>query len=238
MRVTQRGAWPGPISFRRGWARASARPWNDAIADASLRVARGAAGFLGACTHHLIDCGAPAVLSPPLPLPAQNSWLQVGYRRFMPLALMRLALDRAIPAPDHLVVEVPADNLDDLLRIDAAAFSEFWHFDEPGLREAMNTTGRGSVLIIRGADGHAAAYAVVGSGSAVAYLQRVAVHPDWQGQGMGRSLIRVAGRKARTASARIMLLNTQVDNESALALYRSEGYVRLPDPLSLMRYGP
>jgi len=68
--------------------------------------------------------------------------------------------------------------------------------------------------------------------------QRVAVHPDWQDQGMGRSLLRVAARKARSAGARVMLLNTQPDNDPALALYESEGYVRLPEPLSLLRYLP
>ena len=53
---------------------------------------------------------------------------------------------------------------------------------------------------------------------------------------MGRSLVRVAARKARAAGARVMLLNTQVDNEAAMRLYESEGYVRLPDPLHLLRY--
>ncbi len=235
-RINQRGTWPGPLSFRRGWARATARPWNDAESDASLRLVRGSGHFLGSCSQALLSCGAPSVFSPPLPQGARRTWEEIGYRPFLDLALMRLPLDTSPPAPDHLVVEAGQDVIADLLRIDAAAFSRFWRFDEPGMLEAMNATSRSSVLIIRDAEGGAAAFAIVGYGAAISYLQRVAVHPQWQGQGMGRSLVRVSARKARTSGASVMLLNTQIDNHSAIGMYESEGYVTLPEPLALLRF--
>lgn len=238
LRVTQRGEWPGPIVFRRGWARATARPWNDAEADAALRLVRGGDSFLQACTQRLISNGAPSVLSPPLPRNARRTWEDAGYRVYLDLALMRLGLESAPAAPSHLVVDSDEERIEELLRIDAAAFSPFWRFDSQGLREAMAATGRSAVLIIRDSDGGAAGFAIVGFGSAISYLQRVAVHPDWQGHGMGRSLLRVAARRARAAGARVMLLNTQQDNNPALALYESEGYMLLPEPLSLLRYRP
>lgn len=236
MHVTQRGTWPGHMSFRRGWASASARPWNDIEPDASLRLMRGGGAFLWACSNRIIECGAPSVLSPPLPIAALHTWEKVGYDEFIRLALMRLSLDEQPRAPDHLVVESDADRMDDLLAIDAAAFSSFWRFDRLGLTEALNATGRSCVLIIRDSVGKPTGFTVVGFGNVISYLQRVAVHPDWQGQGMGRSLVRVAARKARDAGARVMLLNTQLDNEAAMRLYESEGYVRLPEPLCLLRY--
>lgn len=236
MRVTARGTWPGRVSFRRGWAHASARPWNDVEPDASLRLVRGGRAFLSACSNSVIDCGAPSVLSPPLPAAALRTWQNAGYDEFLRLALMRLSLEEQPPAPDHLVVETDADMLSDLLAIDAAAFSSFWRFDELGLEEALLATGRSSVLIIRDSNGKPTSFAIVGYGSAISYLQRVAVHPDWQGKGMGRSLVRVAARRARNTGARVMLLNTQIDNEPAMRLYESEGYTRLPDPLYLLRY--
>lgn len=236
MRVTERGTWPGLINFRRGWALASARPWNDAEPDASLRLLRGGRAFLHACSDRVMDCGAPSVLSPPLPGSSLRTWENVGYHKFLQLALMRLSLERKPPAPSHLVVETEAGDLTDLLAIDAAAFSQFWRFDRLGLEEALSATGRSSVIIIRDSNGKPTGFAIVGFGTAISYLQRVAVHPDWQGEGMGRSLVRVAARKAREAGARVMLLNTQIDNEPAMRLYESEGYVRLPDPLHLLRY--
>ncbi len=149
---------------------------------------------------------------------------------------MRMPIADGTAAPDHLVVEADPISLEDLLAIDAAAFSPFWRFDKAGMREAMNATGRSSVLIIRDADGGAAGFAIVGYGAAISYLQRVAVHPQWQGQRMGRSMVRVAARKARAAGARVMLLNTQIDNYAAIRMYETEGYVTLPEPLALLRF--
>ena len=236
-RVTQRGEWPGPIIFLRGWGRATARPWNETQPDASLRLVRGGAPFLEACAVRLLSCGAPSVISPPLPMGGRRTWQDVGFEPFLELALMRLSLDTLPPSPNHLVVESTEERLDDMLEIDAAAFSPFWRFDRHGLTESMKATGRSCVLAIRDSQGGLAGFAVGGFGTAISYLQRVAVHPQWQGQGMGRSLVRVAARKARAAGSRVMLLNTQFDNVPAIGLYASEGYVRLPEPLSLLRYG-
>ncbi len=232
--LSQRGTWPGKITLRRGWARAEARPWNDVEPQASLRLLRGGASFLGACTARLITLGATGVISPPLPLSARRSWEQAGFETYVDLALMRRSLEEPGPAPDHLVVENPECPLEDLLQIDAAAFPPFWRFNREGLEEAIQATSRSTTLTIQGGDGDPIAYAVVGFGSAISYLQRVAVSPEWQGHGMGRSLVRVAARKARGAGAKALLLNTQTDNDPAIKLYEDEGFVRLPEPLTLL----
>jgi len=233
--VFQKGVWPGPLTLRRGWARAEARPWNDAVADAALRLVRGGGGFLDACTTRLFDAGVPSVLSPPLPRSGRRPWEQAGYEEFIELALMRLDLVEPVECPNHLVVEFDCDDISGLLSIDTAAFSDFWRFDGTGLEEAMAATGRSVVFIIRDADGSPAGYAIVGYGHAISYLQRVAVDPTWQRQGMGRSLVRAAARSARSSGAKAMLLNTQFDNRHAIDLYESEGFVLLPDPLALLR---
>jgi ribosomal protein S18 acetylase RimI-like enzyme len=233
--VSQRGTWPGRITLRRGWARAEARPWNDEEPQASLRLLRGGSSFLQACSERLAELDVDAVISPPLPLSSQRAWLQAGFGPFIDLALMRKTLDADLGSPNHLVVEKPQVDLDSLLEIDAAAFSPFWRFNRGALEEAIAATARSTILTILGSTGTPIAYAVVGFGSAIAYLQRVAVQPEWQGQGMGRSLVRVVARKSRASGARVLLLNTQTDNLSAIGLYEEEGFVRLPEPLSLLR---
>ena len=234
-KMTMRGTWPGPLTLRRNWARAEARPWNDVNADASLRLVRGGGGFLSACSEQLFDIGAPSVLSPPLPPTARGAWLDAGFAPALDLALMRLALEVRPSCPNHLVVDGTDQGREALLDIDRAAFSDFWRFDGHGLDEAIDATTTSNILIIRDQDGGPAAFAVVGYGSAIAYLQRVAVHPKWQCRGMGRSLVRAAARKARASGARVMLLNTQFDNEAAIELYKSEGFVLLTEALTLMR---
>jgi ribosomal protein S18 acetylase RimI-like enzyme len=234
-RISLRGDWPGPLTLRRGWSRGVARPWNDQHPEAALRLERGSAAFLADCTAALGELGVPGVFSPPLPASGQRIWAGAGYVVHVPLALMRAELDRSLPTPDHLVVAGSAVDLDAILAIDRAAFSPFWRFDIHGMTESLEATSNSSLLLIKGRDGTPAGYAITGVGHAIAYLQRVAVHPDWQGHGMGRSLVRAAARSTRSAGARAILLNTQFENVGAARLYESEGYTVLPEPLAVMR---
>jgi len=234
-RVFQRGTWPGSVSLRRGWARAEARPWNDAVNDASLRLQRGGSAFLEACVHRLTTLGAPSVLSSPLAPSARRPWEDAGFVEYLNLALMRLSLDGAIEAPQHLVVRDDDHNIDQMLAIDHAAFPDFWRFDRAALLESTHATSSSSVFVIRDGDSGITGYAVAGYGHAISYLQRVAVDPAWQGQGMGRSLVRAAARSARRSGSKAMLLNTQFDNEPAITLYEEEGFVQLPESLAVLK---
>jgi len=150
---------------------------------------------------------------------------------------MRLDLSSPSRTPDHLVVTTSDAPVDDLLRIDHAAFDDFWRFDRFGMEEAVSATNKTKTLLIRGSEGEPIAFAVVGIGHAVAYLQRLAVDPHWQNQRMGRSLIRAAARTGRSAGSHALMLNTQTDNDAAIALYESEGFVTLPEPLAVLRRG-
>jgi ribosomal protein S18 acetylase RimI-like enzyme len=234
-RVFQRGTWPGSVSLRRGWARAEARPWNDGFSDAHLRLVRGGTAFLADCAGRLIDLGAPSILSTPLAVSARRPWELAGFKPDIDLALMRLSLDDDVPAPNHLVQRNADIDLNILLSIDAAAFESFWRFDRNALEESTRATGKSDVFVIGDGTDAAAGYAIVGYGQAISYLQRVAVHPDWQGHGMGRSLVRAAARGARRAGSKALLLNTQTENRAAIALYQSEGYVLLPESLAVLR---
>ena len=236
-RVFQRGTWPGSISLRRGWARGEARPWNDAFDDATLRIVRGGTSFIEACVHRLTSLGAPCVLSAPLAPSARRPWEAAGFETHIDLALMRLTLHDPITAPSHLVVRDDDYDLDAMLAIDRAAFPEFWRFDRAALVESTQATTSSSVFVIRDGDLGITGYAVVGYGHAISYLQRVAVDPVWQGQGMGRSLVRAAARSARRSGSKAILLNTQFDNDPAISLYEREGFIQLPESLAVLRAG-
>jgi ribosomal-protein-alanine N-acetyltransferase len=55
-------------------------------------------------------------------------------------------------------------------------------------------------------------------------LTRIAVHPNWQGYGVGRELLAAAIGKAASHGARSLTLNTQVSNQRSQQLYRSFGF--------------
>jgi ribosomal protein S18 acetylase RimI-like enzyme len=230
------GDWPGLVTLRRGWSRANARPWNDSVPMAHLRVMRGGADFVEACAEALDGYPIEGVLSPPLPEAAQRMWREADFRPHARLYLLRRELDE-VPAPDHLVSEGSPEDLGEALRIDAAAFDPFWRFDGRALQEAMESTPRAVIHVVRRPEGRLAGFAVTGMGQVIGYLQRVAVDPAWQRRGIGRSLVRTSARWARRNGARAIVLNTQAENRAALSLYEEEGYEVLGDELAVLRRG-
>jgi ribosomal protein S18 acetylase RimI-like enzyme len=228
------GHWPGQVVLRRGWARAESRPWNDATPMAHLRMVRGGGtSFIGDCVETLADLGSDAVLSPPLPASAQTAWREAGFESCCDLTLMRRSLDH-VPPPGRLVMTGVESDIPEALRIDAAAFDEFWRFDQWALTEAMQATPTAIIHVVRAGDGGLAGFSVTGAGSTISYVQRLAVDPDWQGQGIGRSLVRASARWAKRAGSRTLMLNTQADNEAAIGLYRAEGFELLEEPLAVL----
>lgn len=233
-KVNIEGNWPGHVTLRRGWARAESRPWNDSVPMAQLRLVRGGgSGFIADCVEALSEAGAAAVLSPPLPRSAQRSWREAEFQPHAALALMRRRLGQ-VPPPGHIVHEGSDGDMTEALRIDAAAFDPFWRFDASALGEAMAATARSVIHVVKAPDGGLAGFAVTGVGSTLAYLQRVAVDPRFQGSGLGRSLVRSSARWAKKEGAGAIMLNTQVGNEPAIRLYESEGFDTLDEPLEVL----
>ena len=201
---------------------------------AQLRLVRGnGSGFIVDCVEALAEAGAQGVLSPPLPRSAQKAWRDADFRPHAALALMRRQLGQ-VPPPGHIVLEGSAADTKEALRIDAAAFDQFWRFDGRALTEAIAATPRSVLHVVRSPDGGLAGFAVTGVGSTLAYLQRVAVDPKYQGAGIGRSLVRTSARWAKKEGAGAIMLNTQIGNEPAIRLYESEGFDTLDEPLEVL----
>ena len=229
------GTWPGRLVLRQGWAKAEARPWNSDTPDAHLRLIRGSSDFLSACGDYLLGIGVAGVASPPLPEVSSGIWFSAGYEPFLSLDLYSRELIATLPEPVHETQTGTHHDWDAVVDIDRTAFSSLWRLDRDGLREAMGATPHSSLLLTH--DGKRAhGFAIVGVGSIAGYLQRVAVHPDFARQGIGRSLVRSANKWARRRGARSMMLNTQGDNESAARLYLSEGFEKMLDQLTVLRY--
>lgn len=120
-----------------------------------------------------------------------------------------------------------------ILAVDRRAFPPFWRLDEAGFEQAVTATPSARTRVID-AEGAVVAYAVTGRAERRGYLQRVAVDPDRQGRGLGRALVLDALRWLRRYRARSAVVNTQLDNEVALDLYRSCGFREQPSGLCVM----
>ncbi|HVX19162.1 MAG TPA: GNAT family N-acetyltransferase [Acidimicrobiales bacterium] len=110
-----------------------------------------------------------------------------------------------------------------VLDIDSLAFDEFWRLDDAGLTDAISATpvARFRVAVV---GNEIVGYAVCGRAATRGYVQRLAVHPAWRAKGVGAALV-VDGlawmRRHRCTQA---MVNTQLANDRALALYQSLGF--------------
>jgi ribosomal protein S18 acetylase RimI-like enzyme len=128
--------------------------------------------------------------------------------------------------------------------LDLAAFTGNWAIDVAGIDETCSATPshRARAIDIDHLDnigrndvpGGPAGYAITGRADHQGYLQRLAVHPDHQGRGVGisltlDSLIWMQRRRLTRA-----VVNTHTDNEVALGVYQRVGFRLLPHGLSVL----
>jgi len=118
-----------------------------------------------------------------------------------------------------------------IARLDAAAFPPYWHFDERSLREACLATSSHRVRVTgRPLTG----YAIIGRSGAIGFLQRLAVHPDHDGRGLGRLLVLDGLAWLRRRGATQVFVNTQRENRRAVELYERLGFSKEPTPLVIL----
>jgi ribosomal protein S18 acetylase RimI-like enzyme len=118
--------------------------------------------------------------------------------------------------------------------VDAAAFDEFWRLDGASLTEALQATPvvRFRVAVDRNT---IVGYAITGCAADTGYLQRLAVHPSYQGRGIAAALVTDALDWLRGCGATSASVNTQEANARALSLYERLGFVRVEPGLAVLR---
>lgn len=125
------------------------------------------------------------------------------------------------PVPSGLTfTSLDLAQLDELAMLDAATFDPLWHF---GRRDLFELLMRGRIEVAW-YDGQMAGYSAVCANShSEGQLARLAVHPNFQGRGIGRALLSDAIRYA-AGKFSVFVLNTQTNNSRSQSLYRGLGF--------------
>jgi ribosomal protein S18 acetylase RimI-like enzyme len=142
-------------------------------------------------------------------------------------------LDHVPPAHGPHSRRLDAERFAAAALVDYAAFGQRWAVDEPGISDICSATAyhRARRLDL---DDEIVAFAISGRDHRHGFLQRLAVHPAHQHQGLGRALTVDSLRWMHRRRVRQALVNTHTENAPALALYRSVGFVDESEPLLVL----
>lgn len=133
------------------------------------------------------------------------------------------------------VVHYRKKDLEDVLRVDASAFDEFWRLDARTI-EAIASSCLHNVFLLAREGGDALGYAMGGNNGRLGYLQRLGVDGRHQGRGIGELLASHLLHSLYRTGAGVVMVNTQEDNSTALNLYRSLGFRAMPARRFIMQY--
>jgi len=180
--------------------------------------------LLPPCVAHLQTCGVRS-----LSYIGSATWLAEALQaRGFHLISRIVAYEKIgwrIPAAGNQGVQVravqPAD-FSALVSLDALAFHPLWRNSAETFRRWRATVPY-FVVAVAGQDVVGYCYCSV-SEQRQGHLIRVAVHPAWQGRGVGTRLMAEAVGFFQKAGVRRVTLNTQEENAPAQRLYRRFGF--------------
>ncbi len=197
--------------------------------------------FLIRCLEVLRARGFTRVVTGALSPLEQTGFLAAGFDVAERLHLLGIDLpDVELTVPDGLpLLPMRRRDYPDVLRVDGLAFSSFWQFDRAGLDDAMTATPhtRSRVAAPEGRLSRSrsiAGYVVCGRAGDRGFVQRLAVDPSRQRRGTGRRLLLDGLAWMGRRGVRRAVVNTQVGNDVALALYVAVGFREQPLGLSVL----
>ena len=157
---------------------------------------------------------------------AADALHQRGFLRWEEVITLEVTLPHKDVESTSDVMLRPATHadLDALVEIDHAAFLPHWWQSSQTMARHLAASAYFSVACEKGTQQVVAYIAGGRQGDTRAHINRIAVHPDWQGFGIGARLMRSALITFHQSGVRTVSLNTQRSNRRAQRLYHQLGF--------------
>jgi len=237
--------WSGVVSAR-------VRPWPHSDHKAFL-VINGAHGpemqlpdepILNTWIQTISSWGYRSVRTSALAPSASSPLERLGFSVSQSLVLLQKSHDQSVPQfatnhSTHLVRSLPLlsrpsrATIDAILGVDASAFGTEWSLDTATFEEALKATRHWRIFVSR-AENRIDGFVLAGVTQSHGFIQRLAVRPNAQREGVASALLTSALNWTQSRRCTNTVVNTDHNNEAALALYHKFGFATLDYGLSVL----
>lgn len=159
-----------------------------------------------------------------------------GFEPANRVVMMSWEAEQMAPIERPVAASVRPMNFDDLAQVEAidmAAFDVLWRNSRMSLEIAFR---QASVATVVEEDGRLVAYQISTATSLGGHLARLAVLPEYQGQGVGFTLVYDLLSQFMRHGARCITVNTQSDNQASLSLYQKMGFHSTGEEYAVYQY--
>jgi ribosomal protein S18 acetylase RimI-like enzyme len=163
-------------------------------------------------------------------IPLHDWFLGLVYRNRFTATIRVITMtwkSQFLPPPKRInsIVTRPmtVDDLEEIVSLDAAAFNPLWCNSRSSIEIAFRQAAIASVVDLNGC---IAGYQISTSNQMGGHLARLAIHPKYQGLGVGYNLLYEVLNQFERRGTRQVSVNTQEDNFISLNLYEKAGFVR------------
>lgn len=126
-----------------------------------------------------------------------------------------------------------SDDLQTIEAVDRVAFTPLWQISRFTMEGALNQAAVATVAL---AGNQIVGYLIGTAAKRGGHLARVAVHPQFQGQGIGYTLVRDALLKFSERGAQTITVNTQKGNLASMAIYQKAGFIYTGEDYPVFQY--
>ena len=162
----------------------------------------------------------------------QSSDFGLTHRVIM-LMWERKKLPPAHLSPDVNIRPMNVDDLPAVEQVDRAAFVTLWQNSRESLEHAFRQS---AVSTVAERENTIVGYQISTANHMSGHLARLATDPQFQGQGIGYSLLRDLLVQFERRGARNISVNTQQDNKISISLYEKAGFNRTGEAYPVYQY--
>jgi ribosomal-protein-alanine N-acetyltransferase len=170
-----------------------------------------------------------------------NDWFaelldEAGFENFQNIVVLQWhpgSLQKSDKTPSHFIRPMEIDDLDKVAALDRLAFESMWVNPADKIRKAYLQSEHASVVEV---DGRIIAYEMSTANQFSAHLARIAVHPDMRQRHIASDMILEMLYYFVNKDIHQISVNTQSNNESSLALYKSLGFKLTGESFPVFRY--